>query len=199
MSVTRCVLCLVLLLFPLLAAADERDAVHRALDAFHQAAADSDYEAYVALMTEEVVFLGTDGSERWQGDGFRQFARPRFESGKGWAYTPLSRNIDIAHNGAVAWFDEALQNKSLGHCRGSGMLLRQEGHWLIAQYNLSVPIPNALVDTVVAQISGLESGTADPVPVLVHPEATDTSAIEPLESASGCSHRRHKTNRKAGC
>ncbi|MEP1470334.1 MAG: nuclear transport factor 2 family protein [Halieaceae bacterium] len=195
MSGIRYVLYLVLLLTAPLAVADEREAINRAVDAFHKAAADSDYDAYVALMTEEVVFLGTDGSERWQGEAFREFVRPRFESGKGWEYLPLSRNIDLTGNGAVAWFDEALQNESLGHCRGSGMLLRQDGNWRIAQYNLSVPIPNDLVDAVVVQISEFESGATSPEA----PGETGASAKESGDSSSGCSRRRHKTNRKAGC
>lgn len=191
----RSVLCLFLCLATSFAAADEREAINRALDAFHKAAADSDYDAYVALMTEQVVFLGTDGSERWQGEEFRQFARPRFDSGKGWEYLPVSRNIDVTRDGAVAWFDEALKNESLGHCRGSGMLLRQDGKWRIAQYNLSVPIPNDLVDAVVVQISALESGATVPEA----PVETGASTIESGDSPSGCSRKRHKTNRKAGC
>lgn len=197
MSGFRWALCLALLLTSSLTVANEREAINRALDAFHRAAADSDYDAYIALMTDEVVFLGTDGSERWQGEEFRQFARPRFESGSGWEYVPVSRNIDVSDNGAVAWFDEALQNESLGACRGSGMLLWQNGQWRIAQYNLSVPIPNDLVDAVVVQISALESGTGAVVPVTT--EESDTSAARSQESSSSCSHRRHKTNRKAGC
>jgi ketosteroid isomerase-like protein len=190
--------CLVLALTSPLVAAGDREEINSSLDAFHQAAAASDYPAYEALMTDDVVFLGTDGSERWQGDEFREFARPRFERGDGWDYVPVSRNIDVSGNGAVAWFDEALDNDSLGRCRGSGMLLRQNGRWRIAQYNLSVPIPNDLVDGVVAQIAAFEAGEIAPAP-FVSPESAEASAAEPEERPAGCAQRRHKTNRKAGC
>lgn len=192
---------LVLLLVPLLAAGDDRQEINQALDAFHRAAATADYPAYVGLMTEDVVFLGTDGKERWQGAEFRDFARPRFENGDGWVYVPVSRNVDISTNGDVAWFDEALENASLGNCRGSGMLLREKGSWLIVQYNLSVPIPNELVDGVVEQIAAFET---DPAAALSTTAAAGESvstddAEDKNRRDSNCSQRRHKTNRKAGC
>ena len=106
--------CLLLTLPACVAVASDREDINSSLDAFHRAAAASDYQAYEALMTEDVVFLGTDGSERWQGEEVRAFARPRFERGDGWEYGPVSRNIDSSANGAVAWFDEALDNDGLG-------------------------------------------------------------------------------------
>ena len=151
-------------------------------------------------MTDDVVFLGTDGQERWQGQAFRDFAQNRFESGKGWVYKPVSRNVDLAVNGAVAWFDEALDNADLGSCRGSGLLLRRNGDWLIAQYNLSVPIPNDLVDGVVAQIAAFET---DPQSAAEITAAAGVEAADKVEEAGEpdpkCSRKRHKTNRKASC
>jgi len=46
-----------------------------------------------------------------------------------------------------------LDTPNLGVCRGSGVLVRQSGEWKIAQYNLSVPIPNSIVDGLVKQIA----------------------------------------------
>ena len=46
----------------------------------------------------------------------------------------------------VAWFDEALETPNLGPCRGSGVLIATQAGWKIAQYNLSIPVPNDLVD-----------------------------------------------------
>jgi hypothetical protein len=37
-----------------------------------------------------------------------------------------------------------LDSASYGECRGSGVLRQVGGDWKIAQYNLSIPIPNAL-------------------------------------------------------
>jgi hypothetical protein len=40
----------------------------------------------------------------------------------------------------------------MGPCRGSGVLVKQDGAWKIAQYNLSVPIPNDLMKDFKARI-----------------------------------------------
>jgi hypothetical protein len=53
----------------------------------------------------------------------------------------------------VAWFDEALDTPNLGPCRGSGVLVKEGNSWKIAQYNLSVPIPNALMDEIKERIA----------------------------------------------
>ena len=106
----------------------EQQRIDQTLDAFHLAAATGDFDTYLTLMTEDVVFLGTDGTERWQGAAFRDFAQPRFAQG-GWRYVPQSRNIDLNTRGDVAWFDGALENDGLGKCRSSGLLLQQDGQW----------------------------------------------------------------------
>ena len=135
-------------------AADE-DAVAAALDAFHAAAAGADQPAYFDLMTENVVFLGTDASERWQGQAFRDFVSQYFPRGQGWTYTPTERPIDLSPDGSWAIFDELLSNEKLGQCRGSGVLVLEGGAWKVAQYNLSVPVPNEIVLDVAEQIRGM--------------------------------------------
>jgi ketosteroid isomerase-like protein len=127
--------------------------VARALDGFHDAAAKADLERYFGHMTPEGVFLGTDATERWQGRQFREFCRPYFEKGKGWTYRPRDRHVELGPGGTTAWFDELLDNDSYGTCRGSGVLvLGGDGIWRIAQYNLSMPIPNDLAKPVVKMI-----------------------------------------------
>lgn len=177
--------CLLILLYVLPLEAAEPGAV---LDEFHRAAARADLESYFSLMTDQVVFLGTDGSERWQGQQFRDFVRPRFESGKGWDYRPYDRHILLGADGRTAWFDEALSHAELGQCRGSGVLVMKQGQWRVAQYNLSVPIPNAIVDDVVEQIQAQSTGTGG-----------EEVAKESEETPVSCRKRRHKTNRVAGC
>jgi hypothetical protein len=44
--------------------------------------------------------------------------------------------------GDTAWFEEDLEAQNLGPARGSGVLVWSEGRWRIAQYVLSVTIPN---------------------------------------------------------
>jgi ketosteroid isomerase-like protein len=150
-----------LLTLPALCLSQEREstkaAVNAALDAFHRAAAEADFARYSELMTAEVVFLGTDATERWQGREFRDFARPHFDDGSGWTYVPSERQVTLADDGNIAWFDEALQHVHYGRCRGSGVLVRDEQGWRIAQYNLSVPVPNALLPEVVQRIRTVEA------------------------------------------
>lgn len=135
--------------------ADDEAAVAEALDAFHAAAARADQPAYFRLMTENVVFLGTDASERWQGQAFRDFVNQYFPKGRGWTYVPTQRDIDMGPGGQWALFDELLAHDRLGTCRGSGVLVLEGGRWKIAQYNLSVPVPNAIVEDVAEQIRAL--------------------------------------------
>jgi hypothetical protein len=121
-------------------------AVGAVIDGWHAAAAAADEEKYFSYFTPDAVFLGTDGTERWTRDEFRKFAHPYFAKGKAWSFKSVSRWISFAPGRSVAWFDEALDTPNLGPCRGSGVLLRAGGTWKIAQYNLSIPIPNELVD-----------------------------------------------------
>ncbi|MFM9957232.1 MAG: nuclear transport factor 2 family protein [Phycisphaerales bacterium] len=141
------------------------------LDDFHDAAAKADFDRYFAHYAPEAVFLGTDATERWTLDEFKTFAKPHFDSGKGWAYRSTRRSVTlspVATPGAqVAWFEELLAHDKYGVCRGSGVLRRVGGNggpgtWKVAQYNLSFPIPNDLAEGITRQI--IEHGTTEPRP-----------------------------------
>lgn len=127
----------------------------RVLDDFHDAAAKADFDRYFSHWTDQSVFLGTDATERWVGQEFKDFAKPYFDQGKGWTYRPRDRHISPVPGKDLAYFDELLDHDRLGVCRGSGMLERQQGGWKILQYNLSIPIPNDAAARVVALIRDL--------------------------------------------
>ena len=93
-------------------------------------------------------FLGTDASERWSVAEFRDYARARFAGGQGWTYRVLERNIERHPNGQVYWFDEVLLNAALGRCRGTGVIVREDGRWKVAHYSLSLLVPNDIADRV---------------------------------------------------
>ncbi|MBX3356994.1 MAG: nuclear transport factor 2 family protein [Phycisphaeraceae bacterium] len=131
--------------------------VNAVLDSLHHLASKADGEAYFALFTPDAVFLGTDATERWNIEQFRAFAHPYFSKGQGWTYTSHDRHLSLSKDGATAWFDEALENAKYGACRGSGVLVQIDGAWKIAQYNLSVPIPNDLLEDVARQIREYET------------------------------------------
>lgn len=133
-------------------------AIGAVLDDFHDAASKADETRYFAHFAPSGVFLGTDDSERWTVAEFRAYAHPHFSQGRGWTYTPASRHVAFTREGDAAWFDEQLDNAKYGRCRGSGVLLRDPrapGGWAIAQYNLTVPIPNDLLESVAGQIRAL--------------------------------------------
>lgn len=133
-------------------------AVSDVLDALHRAASEADFDAYFGLYAEEFVFLGTDATERWDRAQFMDYARGPFSQGRGWTYTPVERHVTVSADGGTAWFDERLENANLGETRGSGVLVRDDGAWRIAQYNLTIPIPNDLAREVVARIREHGSG-----------------------------------------
>src|SRR5271170_6668114 len=122
------------------------------LDDFHAAAAKADGPRYFEHFAMDGVFLGTDATERWAVEEFRAYARPLFEAGRGWTYRVTDRHVAIDEGGTYTWFDETLANDKLGTCRGSGVLRREAGAWKIVQYDLSIPVPNAMALEVAEQI-----------------------------------------------
>lgn len=131
---------------------DPAAAVAVVLDDLHRAAAEADGERYFGLFATDAVFLGTDVGERWTMPQFRAFAEPYFSQGRGWTYTPLERHVELSADGHVAWFDEILLNDAYGTCRGTGVLVRTAAGWRIAQYHLTIPIPNELAGEIAARI-----------------------------------------------
>ena len=124
------------------------------LDDWHPAAAAADEARYFSHFAPNGVFLGTDATERWTVTEFRAYAKPHFDRKKAWSFQPHDRHIAFSPDGTVAWFDEALDTPNLGPARGSGVLVRLHGTWKIAQYNLSIPIPNSLASEVVKMVAG---------------------------------------------
>jgi ketosteroid isomerase-like protein len=137
-------------------------AVAAVLDDWHLAAAQADEVRYFSHLAEGAVFLGTDATERWTKPAFQAWAHPIFQRGKAWSFKATRRVVTLSRDGALAWFDEDLATPNLGPSRGSGVLSKQGGHWRIEQYNLSVPIPNALMKAVKAQIEALPKTAANP-------------------------------------
>lgn len=132
--------------------------VSATLDALHEAASEADFDRYFSLYADEAVFLGTDATERWTRQEFMDYTKARFDTGTGWTYHMLERHIAIAPGGRTAWFDERLENANLGETRGSGVLVMEGGGWKIAQYNLTIPIPNEMAREVAERIRALTGG-----------------------------------------
>ena len=130
--------------------------VSAVLDDWHAAAAAADEPRYFSHFAPTGVFIGTDATERWTAAEFRIWAKPHFDKKKAWSFQPHHRKIDVSADGKTAWFDELLDTPNMGACRGSGVLVLLDGAWKIAQYNLSIPIPNALASGIVKQIAAAD-------------------------------------------
>ncbi len=129
-------------------AQSEKEKIETVLDKWHKAAAEASFDNYFGLMTEEAVFIGTDATENWQLEAFKQFSKPYFDRGKAWSFEARERNIYLSPDSQLAWFDELLETW-MGICRGSGVLTKTSGDWKIAHYVLSATIPNDDMDEVI--------------------------------------------------
>ncbi len=126
-----------------LANAQERDIlnINSVLNTWHKSAADANFKDYFNAMTDDAIFIGTDATENWNKKDFEAYAKPHFDKGRAWNFTPLERHIYFSKDGKTAWFDELLSTQ-MKICRGSGVMVQIQGHWKIAHYVLSMTIPN---------------------------------------------------------
>lgn len=123
------------------------------LDDWHRAAAEAEFESYFSYFEgDSSIFMGTDETERWTIAEFRPWAQPYFERGRAWSFVATERVVYYSDDRTFAWFDEELETPNLGPARGSGVLKKGDDGWKIVHYNLSIPIPNAIVSDVVDQI-----------------------------------------------
>lgn len=132
--------------------AEEKQNVSSVIDALHQYASEAKFENYFNLYSPDAVFIGTDASETWSLEEFKNYAKPVFDRGTGWTYISKDRHIYFSPNQDVAWFDELLDNTSLGLTRGTGVLVKTKNGWKVTQYHLTIPIPNDIADDVAKQI-----------------------------------------------
>jgi len=126
--------------------------VEQMLDAYHEAASKADADTYFGFFSKDAYFIGTDANERWTIEQFKEYAMPFMSKGQGWTYRPQKRYINFSNDKQIAWFDEILENDRFGVTRSSGVVVREDNRWKVAQYHLTVPIPNDLMDEVVAMI-----------------------------------------------
>jgi len=135
--------------------------VQAVMNDWHNAAAEADFDRYFGYFADSSsIFMGTDATERWNVSEFKSYSKPFFDRGRAWNFTPLNRHVYISENGETAWFDEELSTPNLGPSRGTGILVLINNEWKIVHYNLTVPIPNAILDTVKEMIE-TEQKTSD--------------------------------------
>lgn len=135
------VLSILVLGLPSFAQQKDTIAINNLLNNWHRAAATANAQVFFSSMTEGSIYIGTDATERWTKSEFMAFAKPYFDRGSAWDFTPYDRDIHVTSDGKNAWFSELLTTW-MGTCRGSGMLRKIKGDWKIEQYHLSVTVPN---------------------------------------------------------
>ena len=124
-----------------------KNEINELLNEWHEAAAEADYDDYFSLIADESVFIGTDPTENWNKKEFMEWSKQYFDRGKAWSFSTLERNIFVGEEEELAWFDELLDTQ-MGICRGSGVVVKEDGEWKIKHYVLSIAIPNENVDAV---------------------------------------------------
>ena len=122
--------------------ADDKRHVNELLDGLHYDAHKGNFDSYFDRYSSDAVFLGTDKTERWTIEKFKNYAKPAFTDGHGWTYKVIERNWE--GDGDIQWFGEILFNEKLGHCRGTGVVELINGEWKIAHYALTMLIPNSI-------------------------------------------------------
>ena len=130
--------------------------INSALNNWHKAAADTNFENYFTFFAEDAIFIGTDAEENWTKNEFMVYAKPFFDKGKAWSFTSLERTIYFSEDGKTAWFDELL-NTQMKLCRGSGVLIKTNEIWKLKHYVLSMTIPNDTTNKVVSIKSAIEN------------------------------------------
>ena len=146
------IILLTLLMFLQAAWAEEKlDAL---IDGLHEDAHKGNFKSYFNRYSPNAVFLGTDKTERWTIEEFKEYAGPVFADGHGWTYKVVERNW--GGEGNIRWFDEILFNEKLGHCRGTGVTKLINDEWKIVHYALAMLVPNSIAADV-----GLKTIEAD--------------------------------------
>ena len=140
-----------MLCFSIAKAQKAEQQIDKLMTSWHQAAAKADFNGYFGLLHDKSIYMGTDATERWTKSEFINFAKPYFDRGKAWDFTAVDRHISFSKDGNTAWVDEILDTKNMSLCRGSGVLIKDNGKWQIVQYVLSMTVPNDLANDVTKQ------------------------------------------------
>lgn len=129
--------------------------VNAFVDSWHDDAANS-RPAFFDKIARDGVYIGTDKRELWKRDDFKAWAKKAFERPTAWAFKPLQRNVYVAPDKTVIWFDELLDTQ-MGICRATGILHKSGSSFEIDHYQLSIAVPNEISSKVISTISDYEA------------------------------------------
>lgn len=135
-----------------------RQQVNTFIDQWHNDAARAD-PIYFDKMAANGIYIGTDKSEIWKRDEFKAWAKPFFDRKKAWAFTATMRNVYFSADKNYIWFDEQLATQ-MGICQASGVIHNTGKGFEIEHYQLSLAVPNPLMDQFTKAIREFDSRPA---------------------------------------
>ncbi|MEW6762486.1 MAG: nuclear transport factor 2 family protein [Pseudomonadota bacterium] len=125
--------------------------VNAFVDEWHDDAANARM-AYFDKIAKDGVYIGTDRTELWGRDAFKTWARKYFDRKAAWSFKATRRNVYASADKSLIWFDELLDTPNMGHCMASGVIRKTAKGFEIVHYQLSVAVPNEVVDQVTKTI-----------------------------------------------
>ena len=134
--------------------ADPAFDVKTALRDFHIAASKANADRYFGHLAADVVYFGTDRSERFTLEKIRAFVEPYLDAGTGWTSVPFEQHVSFSADGRIAWFEQRLGREGVGELRATGVMRKDGEAWKIVHYNLALPIPNELAVDLAEKIRG---------------------------------------------
>ena len=135
--------------------ADVTARVNAFVDAWHQDAAHA-RPAFFDKIASDGIYIGTDKTERWTREAFREWAKPAFARPVAWAFTPLHRNVRVSPDRTFIWFDEQVRS-SMGLLQATGVMRPAADSFEIVHYQLSIAVPNEIIPEVTGAIKAFES------------------------------------------
>lgn len=115
------------------------------IDGWHESASESNFDRYFNAIARDGIYIGTDPDEYWTKEAFKQWAKSYFKNKQAWHFETIKRNIFFAEDEDLAWFHEKL-NTSMGICQATGVAEFTRMGWKIRYYQLSVTVPNELLE-----------------------------------------------------
>ena len=135
--------------------ADVTARVNAFVDAWHQDAAHA-RPAFFDKIASDGIYIGTDKTERWTREAFREWAKPAFARPVAWAFRPLHRNVRVSPDRTFIWFDEQVRS-SMGILQATGVMRPAADSFEIVHYQLSIAVPNEIIPEVTGAIKAFES------------------------------------------
>lgn len=129
--------------------------VNAFVDGWHDDAANTRM-AYFDKIAKDGVYIGTDRSELWTRDEFKAWSKKYFDAKSAWTFKATRRNVYASADKSLIWFDELLDTKNMGHAMASGVIRKTKTGFEIVHYQLSLAVPNEVIDQVTGIIADHE-------------------------------------------